>query len=373
MTQLLLLCRPGFEPECAAEAAAGCGPGARVVHARPRSGWVLVEVPAAPGDWRVPDCVFARQGFWVTGRLALPKAAPGVTDVVSAVQAGLPDGAFSAVLGEAPDSESGRPLWPLCEKIAGAVQEALAASRRFRPGSGRPRLHLFVSETGEGFLGVSGSGGGAPWPMGIPRLRKHRKAPSRSALKLEEAFLRFLPAGSLGQRVRAGMRAVDLGAAPGGWTWELARRGVVVTAVDNGPMDPELFDLGLVTHLRTDGFAHRPQRPVDWMVCDMAAPPGRVARLVGSWGAHRSCRESIFNLKLPMKRRLAELQRCEGVLRQLVEGAGVRYELRFKHLYHDREEVTGHLRILPPSGRRKTSGPRGGKARLSQAGRRPRR
>ena len=57
--------------------------------------------------------------------------------------------------------------------------------------------------------------------MGIPRLRLPG-APSRSAAKLEEALLYFL--GDEAERLlRGGMSAVDLGAAPGGWTWILAR------------------------------------------------------------------------------------------------------------------------------------------------------
>ena len=32
--------------------------------------------------------------------------------------------------------------------------------------------------------------------------------------------------------LKAGMRAVDLGASPGGWLWVLAQRGIRVTAID---------------------------------------------------------------------------------------------------------------------------------------------
>src|SRR3546814_17919758 len=73
----------------------------------------------------------------------------------------------------------------------------------------------------------------APWPLGIPRLRLHADAPSRSALKLEEALLTLLDDRERARLLREGMHAADLGAAPGGWTWVLTRPGVRVSAIDN--------------------------------------------------------------------------------------------------------------------------------------------
>ena len=137
------------------------------------------------------------------------------------------------------------------------------------------------------------------------------------------------------------MSAVDLGAAPGGWTWQLVRRHVKVTAVDNGNLDPALADTGLVRHRREDGLRFRPPEPVDWMVCDMVEQPSRVAELAARWIREGWCRETIFNLKLPMKRRREEVESCRGRIARILEG--VDFRLRLKHLYHDREEITAHL------------------------------
>src|SRR3546814_12142776 len=41
----------------------------------------------------------------------------------------------------------------------------------------------------------------------------------------------------------------------------------------------------------------------DWMVCDMVEQPRRVAARMGEWFANGWCRQAIFNLKLPMKKR----------------------------------------------------------------------
>jgi hypothetical protein len=81
--------------------------------------------------------------------------------------------------------------------------------------------------------------------------------------------------------LQPGMRAVDLGAAPGGWTWVLTRHHVQVSAIDNGPLAAHVMDTGLVTHVRADGFRWRPAKTVDWLVCDMVEQPIRVATLIG--------------------------------------------------------------------------------------------
>lgn len=83
--------------------------------------------------------------------------------------------------------------------------------------------------------------------MGIPRLKFPADAPSRSTLKLEEALHVFIPADEWDERLANGMYAVDLGACPGGWTYQLVKRNMWVYSVDNGPMAQSLMDTGQVT------------------------------------------------------------------------------------------------------------------------------
>ena len=169
------------------------------------------------------------------------------------------------------------------------------------------------------------------------------EAPSRSTMKLAEAIAVFMDRSEQTRLLRQGMTAVDLGAAPGGWTWQLVKRGIRVTAVDNGPMKGVLANHPLVQYLKQDGFKYSPRKTVDWLVCDMVEKPSRVAALVGAWFVEGKCRHSIFNLKLPMKQRVAALDSALGGIRKQLDAEGINYRLIAKQLYHDRDEVTVYL------------------------------
>ena len=136
----------------------------------------------------------------------------------------------------------------------------------------------------------------------------------------------------------------------------MARRGLTVTAVDNGPLAPSAGATGLVDHVRADGFSFRPPRPVDWLVCDMVEAPARVARLMGLWVGRGLCRRALFNWKLPNRDRVAEVARCEAVLGRELDRCGVPVTLRVRHLYHDRAEVTVYLEALGTPKRTPRSG-----------------
>ncbi|MEO8739037.1 MAG: 23S rRNA (cytidine(2498)-2'-O)-methyltransferase RlmM [Casimicrobiaceae bacterium] len=250
---------------------------------------------------------------------------------------------FQSVWLETADTNEGKTHSGLCRRLAPLFEAELASRKMLvRGAADRPRLHVLFETAERAWVGTSEAPTGSAWPMGIPRLTMPGAAPSRSTLKLAEAFVTFLDEQ---ERVRAfvpGMRAVDLGAAPGGWTWQLIQRGLAVVAVDNGPLQASIAGDPLVEHLRVDGLTYRPRRAVDWMVCDMVLQPSRIATLVAGWLADGACRRTIFNLKLPMKKRYAEVQRCQTIIGETLDARRVRHTLRFRQLYHDREEITGY-------------------------------
>jgi 23S rRNA (cytidine2498-2'-O)-methyltransferase len=347
---LLLYCRAGFEKECAADMQEqGRALGAEgYIKAKPDSGFVLFtpHEPAAMAalckGFRFERLVFARQAVFVAPQLNGLPADDRVAPLLEAARALA--GGFSDVFLETADTNDAKAMSVFVRQFAGPFGRALAQAGLTGPGvkASAPRLHLFFLSSASVFLGLSRRGNSSPWLMGIPRLKFPRFAPSRSTLKLEEAFLHFL-GDDQAKALLPGMKAVDLGAAPGGWTWQLAKRSIRVTAVDNGPMDAGLLESGLVEHLRADGFRYRPPKSVDWLVCDMAEQPSRIAELVARWLAEGWCGRAVFNLKLPMKKRYEEVRHCRELIEDKLDRAEVPFRLAFRQLYHDREEVTGYL------------------------------
>lgn len=120
----------------------------------------------------------------------------------------------------------------------------------------------------------------------------------------------------------------------------MARQGIQVTAIDNGPMADTALATGMIEHIHADGFRYLPTKPVDWLLCDMVEQPYRIAGLIGAWFVGGHCRHAIFNLKLPMKKRYAEYQRCRELIDAMLGQTGQRYDLRARQLYHDRDEIT---------------------------------
>lgn len=346
---LLVHCRAGFEADCAAELTARAleagTDGRPEYHAG--DACVLWE-PSRSGikgrPW-IPDfddLVFARQMLSHCRRLEIVNPSNRVGEIVElAKRMGQ---RFSTVWVEAPDADRPRQLLSGLRGFDELVSEALQAAGVLGGGRRTPRLHVCLLARDDAVLGVSDPANSSPWPMGIPRLRFPTGAPSRSGLKLIEALATFFDENELHGRMRAGRVAIDLGAAPGGWSHVLASRGLRVIAVDNGPIAQAVLDTQMVEHRREDAFRFHPERPVDWMVCDVVAAPARIAALAAQWVARGWCRETIFNLKLPNQNRWQEIVRCHGVIEKTLAQAKGDHALRMKHLYHDREEVTAHLR-----------------------------
>jgi 23S rRNA (cytidine2498-2'-O)-methyltransferase len=350
LSGLLLYCRAGFEKECAqdiTQAAENLGV-TGWCKAVPDSAWVSFQ-PAQAGDIALlrkrlafAELCFARQMVFATAplKLAPENRLPPLLEAAGA----LP-GPYSGVWLETADTNEAKELSGFCRKFEPHLKKALDQEGLLRPDRPRlPRLHIFFTDSATAQVGISQPGNSSNWAMGIPRLKMPREAPSRSTLKLAEAILEMLGEQERAQ-LRPGRRAVDLGASPGGWTWQLVSRGMKVTAVDNGPIDLALMESGLVEHLRTDGFTFRPRHPVDWLICDMVDKPARVVDLVARWFERGDCRAAIFNLKLPMKRRFEEIQLARSILQERLTRLEGSRRILARQLYHDREEVT--LAILP--------------------------
>jgi 23S rRNA (cytidine2498-2'-O)-methyltransferase len=339
-------CRSGFEAECAAdiEGIAGRAHMPPAIDAPRGRAFVTADGVRDRVRWSralaAQPPMFARSQFLGSGPHGL-SARDRIAPIIAFAQRLAPP--FQSVWLETADTNDGKTHSGLCRRLAPQLEAALAsAGMLVSAATHLPRLHVLL-ETGEqAWIGTSDVATGSRWPMGIPRLSMPRGAPSRSTLKLAEAFVTFLGDSERDALLRAGMRAVDLGAAPGGWTWQLAQCGLAVVAVDNGTLKGSIAADPLVDHVREDGLRYRPRRAVDWMVCDIVLQPSRIAALVAGWLADGACRRTIFNLKLPMKKRYAEVERCKAIIVDALDARRARYRLRFRQLYHDRQEITGY-------------------------------
>ena len=352
LNHLILLCRPGFEKEAAAEISDLAGPVGVYGYAKTTegSGLVCFVTHDDDGAWELMrqlnfnQLIFTRQWFAAVPLLDNLPEQNRVAPLVE-LAAEIAPGKLAEFSVEYVDTNEGKELSAFCRKITVPLRQALK-KRGLMKIAAKYRLHLLFLSGRQAWVGISRMENSSGWAMGIPRLKVPRDAPSRATLKLEEAWHFFIPEEEWADRLKARTRAVDLGAAPGGWTYQLVARGLTVYAVDNGPMAPELMATGMVEHVRADAFLYEPRKPVQWLVSDIADKPARVAELVGRWLAKGWCREAIFNLKLPMKQRYQVVQDCRGRIETRLQEAGLRYELNFRQLYHDREEVTGHVRRL---------------------------
>ncbi|MEW9798248.1 23S rRNA (cytidine(2498)-2'-O)-methyltransferase RlmM [Alteromonas sp. CYL-A6] len=350
MSGLLAYCRAGYENDTANELSTLTAE--QQVFGYPESvpgqGYVMFHLydeaqAGTVAKWPVSDTIFSRQLVVVLTTLNNLDRQDRITPVVEALQDIAPADKAGDVVVEYPDTEAGKALAKFCRKFVVPLRQSLrkAGLLTTKPDEKRRRLHVFFSDFDTCIVGYSHPRCASPFPMGICRLKFPSDAPSRSTLKLEEALLTMLDDDSRARVCRAGARAVDLGACPGGWTYQLVQRGMFVEAVDNGAIDDALMQTGQVAHFSHDGFTYRPQQGhVDLLVCDMIEQPDRVATLMGDWLCKRWTEHAIFNLKLPMKRRYETVTTALTTLTQRLSALSDVFTVSARHLYHDRDEVT---------------------------------
>ena len=313
------------------------------IKAKPDSGYVGF-YPVKPEELnsfnqaiRYAEMIFSRQCVFVSEIITTLPTEDRITPLLAAISS--MELTFNDVFLETPDTNEGKQLSGFCKKFSTPLTIALERNGLIRKKS-EWKLHLFFLSSAAVYIGVSHIKNSAKDNMGIKRLRFPKMAPSRSTLKLEEAFKTMLSEKEQEHYLKNGMTAVDLGACPGGWTWQLVNRGIRVNAIDNGAMDKTLMDSGMVKEIKADGFKYLPEKPVDWLVCDMVERPMHIARLMSRWLSGGHCQYAAFNLKLPMKKRYDMVMDCKEFISQELDQVTTKYKIRIKHLYHDREEVT---------------------------------
>lgn len=170
------------------------------------------------------------------------------------------------------------------------------------------------------------------WTGGIRFFSKADGVICRAEFKIEEAFQVF------GITVEEGMTALDLGAAPGGWTHFLSRQGVSVDAVDPANLEPEVKKAKNVKHYKmlAQEFAEKyKEKRYDIIVNDMKMDTNESIDILCEMSRQlkpEGC--CILTLKLPK----SNIQKRINVARQVL---AKRFEtVQVRQLYFNRSEVT---------------------------------
>jgi 23S rRNA (cytidine2498-2'-O)-methyltransferase len=141
-------------------------------------------------------------------------------------------------------------------------------------------------------------------------------APSRAYGKLLEVL------AWSGLEPRAGERAAEVGAAPGGAAWALLERGLFVVGIDPADMDGRVLVHPRFTHVpRSINVlaAEAMPRDLDWVLVDVNAPPKLALRSIELLleRSRRSLRGVIATLKLRDGRAEDDVWRAAGELTKL--------------------------------------------------------
>lgn len=203
------------------------------------------------------------------------------------------------------------------------------------PASGGADRNLAITQEGStAYIGIATAAESlSDWPGGEIRFRREEEQISRAKFKLLEAFAAFevhFPDGG---------QALDLGAAPGGWTSLLLERGLRVTAVDTGEMADALKGNPRLTILQKNvEDLSLPPEAFDLITCDMSWNPLHTADLFAKQApAIRPGAHGILTVKLMLDNPTRTIRR----VREALDG---HYRVvRVKQLFHNRDEVTMHL------------------------------
>lgn len=236
----------------------------------------------------------------------------------------------------------------LNQALAEAIAEETGAVESIK----KPQVIVsLLCTTEKGYLGISTSEENlSDWPGGMRHFAQTPEQISRAEFKLLEALEVF------GVTLPERGRALDLGAAPGGWTRLLLEAGLHVVAVDPAQLDPRLvaprFIVGepRLEHYR--GYAQTyledarrgvslppPVRRFDVITNDMRMDAREAARLLVQ---ARQCLRTdgfvISTLKLPhATREIDPLKTLKEALSLLRRHYGI---VQARQLFHNRQEVT---------------------------------
>jgi 23S rRNA (cytidine2498-2'-O)-methyltransferase len=158
---------------------------------------------------------------------------------------------------------------------------------------------------------------------------------NRAQHKLSEALATFEI------KLGPGMRALDLGAAPGGWSTVLAEAGCSVVAVDKGELDPTVAQRSGVQHLRMSAqeALNEDLGEFDIIVNDMNLDPPQSADLMCAFAERlRPGAPALMTIKYVTSARRRHDREVTERLSQCYD------DIEIRRLPHNRLEATAVMR-----------------------------
>jgi 23S rRNA (cytidine2498-2'-O)-methyltransferase len=126
----------------------------------------------------------------------------------------------------------------------------------------------------------------------IPFEHDRVQPPARAYLKIWEALT------LLQDQPAANETVLELGAAPGAWTWALAKTGARINSVDRAALENGIDALPNVFHRQCDAFALKPEEEMsDWLCSDLICYPERLIEMIQCWLAHGHCQKYVITIK----------------------------------------------------------------------------
>ncbi|MDN3504930.1 MAG: SAM-dependent methyltransferase [Rhabdochlamydiaceae bacterium] len=171
----------------------------------------------------------------------------------------------------------------------------------------------------------------SPYPNGEPIFIEDKETPpSRAYLKLIEAFT------LIGNHPKKGDKCLEIGAAPGSWTYVLANLGADVIACDRSELAPHIMSRKNVEFIKGDAFALTPDKvgKVDWIVSDIICYPDKLFEWIQLWLKSDLCQNFVITIKLQGASDMDAVKKFAAI-----KGSKVR------HLFNNKHELTWTLQI----------------------------
>lgn len=172
------------------------------------------------------------------------------------------------------------------------------------------------------------------WSGGMVHYRKSGSDISRAMFKLMEAVEVF------NIDMSRFKKALDLGAAPGGWTSVLLGYGLKVTAVDTGEMDERLYNSPGLKYIKANvSDLNLDEGYFDLLTSDISWNPKNTAKMINRASAFlKDGGDAVVTLKLMGEKVRRTIREVLEIYREVFEVVSV------KQLFHNRDEVTLYLR-----------------------------